>query len=248
MTEVAQLVATVKKELKRRGFTYRDVARALGLSEPGVKRIFASGRFTLARLAQISDLLGLTLAELARESEAAAPRLRTLTLAQEKQLVSDSKLLLTAVCALNGWSLPDITAQYRLTEPECVKRLLLLDRMGLIELRPGNRVRSKVARDFDWLPDGPIRQFFRTQGQDFLDAPFDGAAESLLFVQGMLSDQARAHLESDLRRLRGRLSALHEESVSTPLDQKRGIAMLLAMRQWEPAGFRALRRSRSGGA
>lgn len=243
MSEVAQLVATVKKQLKSRGLTYRDVARALHLSEPSVKRLFASGRFSLRRLADVADLLGLTLAELVQQSTTAAPRLRTMTPDQEKQLVSDPKLLVTAVCALNNWSLIDITTTYRLSEAECLKRLLLLDKMGLIELRPGNRVRSKVARDFDWLPDGPIHHFFRTEGQhDFLDARFDGSGESLLFVQGMLSDQARSQLEGELRRVRTRLSALHDESVPTPLDQKRGIAMLLAMRQWEPPGFRKLRR------
>jgi transcriptional regulator with XRE-family HTH domain len=244
MSEVAQLVVTVKKQLKIRGLTYRDVARALRLSEAGVKRLFASGRFSLSRLAEIADLLGLTLAELMQESTATAPRLRTLTLEQEKQLVSDPKLLLTAVCALNNWSVTDITTAYRLTEAECLKRLLLLDRMGLIELRPGNRVRTKVARDFDWLPDGPIRRLFRIQGlQDFVDGPFDGSGESLLFVQGMLSDQARVQLEGELRRVRARFSALHDESVPTPLDRKLGIAMLLAMRHWEPAGFRRLRRA-----
>jgi transcriptional regulator with XRE-family HTH domain len=244
MSEVAQLVTAVKKQLKSRGLTYRDVARAMRVSEPSVKRLFASGRFTLARLAQIGDLLGLTLAELVQEAAAAAPRLRTLTPEQEKQLVSDPKLLLAAVCVLNNWTLTDITVAYRLTEADCVKRLLLLDRMGLIELRPGNLVRSRVARDFDWLPDGPIRQFFRTSGQqEFLDARFDGSGESLLFVQGMLSDPARVQLEGELRRVRARFSALHDESVATSMDRKHGIAMLLAVRQWEPASFRQLRRS-----
>ena len=246
MSEVAQLVASVKRQLKSRGLTYRHVAQGLGLSEPSVKRLFASGRFTVARLAEIADLLGLTLAELVQEAADSAPRLRTLTADQEKVLVSDQKLLLTAVCALNSWSLADITATYRLTEAECLKRLLLLDKMGLIELRPGNRVRSKVARDFDWLPDGPIRHYFRTKGQqDFLDAPFDVDGESLLFVQGMLNDAARAQLSTELRRLRARLAALHEESIPTPLPSKQGIGMLLAMRQWEPASFRELRKGRN---
>jgi hypothetical protein len=57
-----------------------------------------------------------------------------------------------------------------------LKRLLLLDKMGLIELRPGNRVRSKVARDFDWLPDGPIGHFFRIEGRRISSARRSTAA------------------------------------------------------------------------
>jgi len=97
--------------------------------------------------------------------------------------------------------------------------------------------------DFDWLPDGPIRYYFQTKGQqDFLDASFDGDGDSLLFVQGMLNDAARAQLATELRRLRARLAALHEESIPTPWERKQGIGMLLAMRRWEPAGFRELRK------
>jgi transcriptional regulator with XRE-family HTH domain len=36
--EITHLVATIKRELKARGLTYRDVAKALAISEPSVKR------------------------------------------------------------------------------------------------------------------------------------------------------------------------------------------------------------------
>ena len=60
---VTQLIATIKRQLKSKGLTYRDVARALQLSEPSVKRLFSSERFTVDRLAQISHLLEFTLAD-----------------------------------------------------------------------------------------------------------------------------------------------------------------------------------------
>jgi hypothetical protein len=84
-------------------------------------------------------------------------------------LIADNKLLLVAVCAFNHWSLADITSTYRPTQAEGLKRLLLLDRMGVIALMPGDRIRPRVARDFDWRPGGPIRQMFIAQGPaDFL--------------------------------------------------------------------------------
>ena len=72
MTETQQLLAALKRELRVRHLTYRDVAKALGLSEPSVKRLFSSGRFTLDRLAALTGLLGLTLAELTLEGVASA--------------------------------------------------------------------------------------------------------------------------------------------------------------------------------
>lgn len=51
MTQITQLISTLKQRLKAAGMTYRDVAQALDLSEPSVKRLLASGRLTLERLA-----------------------------------------------------------------------------------------------------------------------------------------------------------------------------------------------------
>jgi transcriptional regulator with XRE-family HTH domain len=243
MSEVTQLLTTIKRQLKVQGKTYRDVAGALGLSEASVKRLLTSDSFGVDRLVEISNLLGFTLAELAQEAALTGTRLHTLTEAQEKELVSDTKLLLVAVCALNHWTLADILAVYRLTEAECVQKLLHLDRLHLIALMPGNRIRLNVARDFDWLPDGPIRSYFRTQGlADFLDGTFDRPDETLAFTHGMLTESALAAMQVELRRLRARFAELHDESLASPLPKRRGSGLLLALREWEPAGFTSLRR------
>jgi transcriptional regulator with XRE-family HTH domain len=242
-TEIVQLVATIKRELKAQGLTYKDVARALKVSEASVKRVFASERFTVARLAEVSQLLGFTLAEMLQESTSSLPPLDTLTREQEAQLVSDDKLLLVAVCSLNHWSLDDIINVYQIPKLEAVKRLRILDRLGLIELLPGDRIRRRAKRDFDWIPDGPIRQFFSKQGlNDFLEGPFNRQEESLDFANGMLTRAAQAELKLELRRLRSKLVALHEQSIPAPLGEKDGIGLLLAIRQWEPPAFRRMRR------
>lgn len=243
MAEVTQLIDTLKRQLKLQGKTYRDVAAALDLSEASVKRLFTSGQFSLERVVDVCNLLGFTLAELAQEAIAGERRLRTLTAAQEKELVSDPMLLLVAVCALNHWTLKEILAAYRLSEVECLQRLLRLDRLHLISLLPGNRIRLNVARDFDWLADGPIREFFREQGMaDFLDSRFAHADESLTFSNGMLTESAIGKMQDELRRLRSAFAELHEESLASPLPKRRGVGLLLAMREWEPAGFMRLRR------
>lgn len=243
MTEATQLIVTIKRQLKSQGMTYRDVARALKLSEPSVKRLFASERFTVDRLVQISNLLGYTLAELSNEAQAAQPRLSTLTEKQEREVVSDPKLLVVAVCALNHWTLDEIVAAYRVDHAECIKHLLQLDKLRIIDLLPGNRIRISVSRDFDWLPSGPIRRYFQGSGLgDFLKSDFAGEDETMAFVNGMFTDQALAQIQIELKKLRQRFAVLHEESSSAPLRKRSGIGLLLALRQWEPADFAKLRR------
>jgi hypothetical protein len=223
--------------------TYRDVAQALKLSEPSVKRLFASGRFTVERLVQISNLLGFTLAELSKEALTTQARLSTLTETQEREVVSDPKLLMIAVCTLNHWTLDEIVALYNISTAECIKYLLRLDKLRIIDLLPGNRIRLNIARDFDWLPSGPIRQYFMSKGlNDFLMSDFAHEDEALTFIHGMFTDQALAQIQDELRKLRKKFAELHEESLSAPLNKRRGLGLLLALRGWEPADFTELRR------
>ena len=243
MNEIRQLVRTLKRRLKIQGMTYRDLGQALDLSEASVKRLFASERFSLDRVVEITHLLGYTLAEIAQEAAVAEQRLHTLTAAQEKELVSDAKLLLVAVCALNQWETGDIVARYQISEAECIQRLVRLDRLRLITLLPGNRIRLNVARDFDWLPRGPIRTYFREHGMhDFLSSEFAGENAVMAFSHAMLTDAAVAKMHAEMRKLRQKFAELHEESLASPLPKRHGTGMLIALREWEIVAFSELRR------
>jgi transcriptional regulator with XRE-family HTH domain len=243
MNESRALITAYKRVARAQGIHYKDIAKALGLSEASIKRLFSQGNPTLERLGELCAVLNLSLAELVAEA-GAPPAIHRLTSAQEKELVSDPKLLLVAVCALNHWTLAEILSTYDFSEADCLKRLLRLDKLGLIALLPGNRIRLRVARDFDWLPNGPIDHFFRHQGRaEFLDASFDGPQECAIFFHGMLSVAALAQFREKLDRLRTEFAELHAGSLSAPFPQRRGIGVLMAMRAWEPQNFAALRRS-----
>ncbi len=86
-----------------------------------------------------------------------------------------------------------------------VKYLLVKDRMGVIELLPSDRIRPLVARDFDWLPDGPIRAYFMDHALgDFLGSRFCEGHETMEFAQGLVTEPALTQLRQELRRLRAR--------------------------------------------
>jgi transcriptional regulator with XRE-family HTH domain len=243
MNESERLIATLKRLLKSQGYTYRRVSEAVGLSEPSIKRMFSRGTFTLDRLVQVSGLLGLSLAELAHQAERMQPGIRTLDEKQERELVADPRLLLVAACVLNSWTPEEIVSTYRFTKAECLKRLLQLDRLRMITLLPGDRVRLNVARDFDWLPDGPIQRFFRKQEKDdFLAHDFNGDGENHFFLYGMLSPAAQSRLQAQLRKLREEFAELHRESVAAPFAQRSAACLLVAQRGWEPRSFASLRR------
>jgi hypothetical protein len=58
----------------------------------------------------------------------------------------------------------------------------------------------------------------------------------------MLTAGANEELQSHVQRLRQHFSTLHDESLRQPIAQRRGTGVLVAIREWEPETFAALRR------
>ena len=86
MTGVAEITDALKRCLKSRGMTYAQLAKALGLSEASVKRLFSGGGFTLRRVEQICRVLDIDLFELARLAHSEAAAVTELTVSQEQAL------------------------------------------------------------------------------------------------------------------------------------------------------------------
>lgn len=188
MSTTADLVTVLKKELKAAQMTYADLARELSMAESSVKRMLAKGDMPLSRIDAICRALKMDFAELAQRVADAQPLLKELTAEQERAVVADKKLLLVTTCVLSQWTAEQISATYRLSEAEVVLSLAQLDRIGIIELKAGNRYRLKLAKAFRWRPHGPMMQFFREHAAlDFFSGGFDGHAEGLLLVHGSIS-------------------------------------------------------------
>ncbi|MDV2077894.1 helix-turn-helix domain-containing protein [Marinobacter xestospongiae] len=242
MAQTIAIVDALKRALKEHGLTYQQVAEALSLSEASVKRLFSERQFSLKRLDQVCGLMGLEISDLVRRLEP-EPRIDQLTTEQEKELVSDNALLLIAICALNRWTLPQILENYTLDEPTIIRCLARLDRMGLVELLPGNRIKALISHDFHWLRNGPIQTFFESQVQaDFFECRFNRPGELRLFLNGMLSTRNNDVMQQKLRRLALDFRHCHQEDLALPLDQRFGMSMMLAIRPWEVAVFRQFRR------
>ena len=242
MAQTAAIVSALKNALKEQGITYLQVAEALDLSEASVKRLFSERQFSLQRLDQICSLLGLEISDLVRRLDQ-AQRIDALTAEQEQELVGDDRLLLVAICALNRWSLAQILETYQLSEVEAVGRLARLDRMGLIELLPGNRIKPLISHDFRWQQHGPIQRFFEQQVQaDFFQCHFNLPGELRMFLSGMLSPQSTEQMHQKLQRLAQAFRHSHQEDLVLPLEQRFGVSMILAIRPWEVAAFQQLRR------
>ena len=237
------VVEGLKRALRARRITYARVARTLCLSEASVKRMFSRNHFTLQRFDQVCELAGTTFTELARETDSAGAYISQLTLEQEREIARDRKLLLVAVCTLNHLTLDQIVDIYQLTRAECVRLLLRLDRIKLLELLPNNRIRLLITPTFSWLPDGPIQRYFTSRAQhEYFRSRFDGPEEVLLLVNGMLSRSSALAMLTRLKRVANEFSELHGHDAELPLGERRPSTLVVALRPWELEDFRELRR------
>ena len=243
MSTSADLVNALKKELKLAQMTYADLARALGMAESSVKRMLAKGDMPLSRVDAICRALKIDFAELARHVAEAQPLVAGLTEQQEKAVVADKKLLLAAICVLSQWTLEQITGSYRLSEAECIQYLAQLDRIGIIELKPLNRYRLKLARTFRWRPHGPVMDYFRDNALlDYFSGGFDGSGEGLLLVHGSISRSLAPSFLERMQRVAQDFSQQHQADQKLADKDREGYTLLLAMRSWEFEAFAALRR------
>lgn len=243
MSTTQSLVAVIKAELKAAGLTYAALARELGMAESSVKRMLARGEMTLARVDAICRVLKLDFAELSRRVADAQPLRRELTLEQERAVVADPKLLLMAVSVLSQWTLEQVVATYRVGEAEGIAYLVQLDRLGIIELRPMNRYRLKVAKTFRWRPHGPVMQFFRESVVgDYFGGGFDGEGEMLTLVHGQIGRSLAQLFNERLQRVAQDFAQQHLADQKLPPDQKRPYTLVLGMRSWLFEAFRTLKR------
>jgi len=243
MSEMAALLESLKRTLKARRISYAQVATRLGLSEASVKRLLSKGGLTLERFEEICELAGTSVTELAKGVDNTRDYVSQLTLQQEREIMSDPTLLLVALCALNHMTIEQITGVFNLTQAECIRLLVKLDRLKFLELLPNNRIKLLVTRAFTWLPNGPIQQYFKARAQhDFFRSRFDGPGEVMLLVNGLLSAASSAGMIERLRRLANEFTEMNHHDAHLPLGERRPATLILAMRPWEVQELQALRR------
>lgn len=243
MSQIASLCETLKRLLKARNITYKDLAQALDLSEANIKRIFSSQSFTLERLEQICSLMELNLSDLFLLTSNQEQRLSQLSQEQEEELIANKKLLLVAVCARDGWSFEDIISQYQISEHECIRLLARLDKLKMLQLLPGNKFKLLIAQNFRWIPGGPLERFMNKDViVEFMEGDFNQEQAFRFYLRGSYSAASIALLKNKLNQLTQEAGLLNQQDAKLPLDQRQHAGLLLAIRPWELSMFKNMRR------
>lgn len=234
MTQTAELLRTLKKCLKAKGINYRDLAKALNLSEASIKRLFSEQSFSLHRLEEVCRFLEMSIYDLARMTRLTPDNETTrLTLEQEEGLAGDLPALTYFYLLLTGRTAEKIAQEFALTDSQQNTLLVRLSRLKLVELYPNNSGRLLTHRRIDWRRDGPIRKQYQRQFQQaFFDAPFGAKDESFRFLTGELSEASISVLERKLDRLERDVEELTDLDIHVPSSKKKAYGLMIGLRPW----------------
>jgi transcriptional regulator with XRE-family HTH domain len=236
------LVETLKRVLKARGMTYADLARALRVSTPTVKRLFSQRTFTLERLEEILRVIELDFYELARLSHGRRDGPAELSLEQEAALAKDARLFSVFWLLCNEWRFDEIVAEFRLGAAQITSYFARLERLRLIDWRPGNRARLRVPKHYVWRMGGPLRKVYGLRVvNEFMRARFDAPQDAFHFEAQELSAESAIVVKRRLQKVAAEINELVEIDAATPAKKRVTLGVLLACRPWNISIVHALR-------
>ncbi len=217
MKSQLDVMMDVLRELFRQhGLRFSDVARELGVTERTVTRWFSAESVETAVLQQMCELVGIdffALCEIAGKRFERRPTRHTI---KQEQALADSPLLnylFAQIC--KGWTAKELRDDIDIPEPVLIDHLLQLDKIGLIELLPGNEIRLKTSRDMRLIPNGPYARRLNQWLTDTFDKPDVDQENSIWVCDFMkLTPGSREHLERKFRAL------MHEAQELSDADRR----------------------------
>jgi len=236
------IVETLKKVLKARGMTYADLAQALRVSTPTVKRQFSQRTFTLERLEEVLRVLELDFYELARMNHGRRSGPVELSVEQETALAKDARLFSVFWLLCNEWRFDEIVSEFRLGAAQITSYFARLERLRLIDWRPSNRARLRVPKHYVWRTGGPLRKAYGLKVvTEFMRSRFDASHDAFHFEAQELSAESAIVVKRRLERVAAEINELVEIDAATPAKKRMTMGVLLACRPWSISIVHTLR-------
>lgn len=241
VSELPKMLSLLKQLLRAEGLRYGEVAGRIGVSERTLKRYMAGQGLAAETLEELCAVVGVTVPNLAilaaRESDNRPGRL---SIEQEEALSRELFAAFVFRQLRYGWSAQQVQREFSLSEVELIRCLAFLDRLGLIDLLPGNRARVLTKRVIAWRPGGPIRKAFdKAVKQGFIDMNYGapGAVWELNTLK--LSEAEESRLQALVGDFAGAVMQLSELRSAPCGKAEAWYSVLFAIRRSDPKRLRA---------
>ena len=218
--------------MRRRRRTYAMLAEHLGMSESGVKKMFAAQDCTLSRLGEIAVWLEVPLEEIVRDAERPAVRSRPLDIDIQRWFVARPDVFAVFwKTTVERLSARDVAADLEVDVGDVAQMLVALEEQGLLELADELRGVTPVQ----WLDYGPLldhlnRTWTSRLVEDVLVEP-DAAGWVFRLHQLPMRPESLRAVQSDLLALcDDALRRARREASVTPRDARVTARLMVACR------------------
>ncbi len=136
-----KVIQTIKKDLKSKGITYKDIAKYLKMSEAGVKKLFSKDDISFNKIKSLCEILQISPNQLLSEVEDSETETHIFTDKQVKFFLSHEHYFhFFMKLAYEQKSPKFIQAEYKLSTKSLNTYLKKLEELGLVKRHPLDRM------------------------------------------------------------------------------------------------------------
>jgi transcriptional regulator with XRE-family HTH domain len=226
------MMEVLRELFRQHGLRFAEVAERLGVTERTVTRWFSADSVDTAVLQRMCGLVGIdffTLCEIAGKRFESRPARHTI---KQEQLLADNPLLtylFAQIC--KGWTAQELRDDIDVPEAVLVDHLLQLDKIGLIDLLPGNEIRLKTAKDMVLIPNGPYARNLNRWLADVFRTPDVDEENSVWVCDFMkLTPGSRERIERKFRALMQEASELSDADRRAHAESRQWYGLVLVVK------------------
>ncbi|QDK38055.1 helix-turn-helix transcriptional regulator [Bdellovibrio sp. NC01] len=239
------LLHTLRNLVKNSDQTYEDLARKMDLSADTIKRLL-SGKIpiSLERVSEICDHIGIDVFELARLAKFGQKEEHPiLSLAQEKMLAEDEATFAVYYLITMGFTFDRMLTEYTFSKVQLTKIALKLEKLGILELHPNNKLKMLVYRKIRWHMNGPLHnKYMILWATSFAKEVYQTTDSYKYFFNFPLSNDSKAEVLRKIVKLCREIEYLSEMDLNVRNRASTSMNLLIGARQWMPEVTRQFQR------
>ena len=150
-SQIPILIDALKQVFRARGMHYSDIAALSNVSERTVKRWLSGKGLTIQTVEELCELVDMSfidLCEIAKRDIDVRPQ--RLNSEQERLLFDDLELAFVFRLLCRGWSPQELQHTTGMSDQTLTQHLSQLEKLRLLDLLPGNKVRVLFGRNIIW--------------------------------------------------------------------------------------------------
>lgn len=202
---------SLKLILKNRQMTYADLAAAMEVSEPTIKRMFVEQDCKMGRLLKMCDVLEVSLSDVMDRAKRAEEAAFELPLETERLLAREPLLFYMFILLRDGISDQDIQDRYDISPSQYFLNMRQLEKMGLARTRQDGTITVYKEIRIQFRRHGPLRGLIRHINTEFFvetyERPDSDVSAFRTLSRRMLPDTA-AFMRKELTELVERVNRL----------------------------------------